>query len=274
MRHILVKKKALADQLYAAGHERRRLRGARQEAFRGPGLEGHGRQDDGLEGPAGARVRQGRLRARTSNEISKPVKTQYGWHIIQALTKIKKATHDAAVRGQAADPPAAPPAEEAGGDEEVGRRHVEASSRSKTATRSATRRRRRRPPAPPRPRSRSLSLADALLELQELTERLRRDCPVGSGADRAHDRAAHGRGGVRGRGRCARRRRREAPRRARRSSLPGLLPRAASRRSRATGDLEAAARGDPREARRAGIRTSSATRRRRRRAACASAGRS
>ena len=53
--------------------------------------------------------------------------------------------------------------------------------------------------------------------------------PVGPRADRAHDRPAHGRGGVRGRRRGARRRRREAARRARRPALPGLLPRAAAR---------------------------------------------
>ena len=26
------------------------------------------------------------------NELSQPIKTQYGWHIIEALTRIKKAT--------------------------------------------------------------------------------------------------------------------------------------------------------------------------------------
>ena len=44
---------------------------------------------------------------------------------------------------------------------------------------------------------------------------------MGSRADRADDRAAHGRGGLRGRRRRARRRRREAARRARRPALPG-----------------------------------------------------
>ena len=58
---------------------------------------------------------------------------------------------------------------------------------------------------------------------------------LGPRADGAHDRAAHGRGGVRGRRRCPRRRRREAPRRARRPALPGLLPRAARSRSKTTG---------------------------------------
>ena len=65
--------------------------------------------------------------------------------------------------------------------------------------------------------------------------------PVGPRADGAHDRPAHGRGGVRGRRRRARRRRREAPRRARRPSLPGLLPRAAARRS-ATSAISTASR--------------------------------
>src|SRR6266545_4644840 len=46
-------------------------------------------------------------------------------------------------------------------------------------SRSATRRRPRPPASPPPPprRSNTLALADALLELQELTVRLRRDCP-------------------------------------------------------------------------------------------------
>ena len=64
VRHILVKKKALADDLYQQLTERRQLRGAREEVLAGPGLESIGRQADDLEGPAGARVRQVRLRAR------------------------------------------------------------------------------------------------------------------------------------------------------------------------------------------------------------------
>src|SRR4051794_8626755 len=47
-------------------------------------------------------------------------------------------------------------------------------TRRRSTTRSATRPRRRRPRDRPRA---SLSLADALLDLQQLTERLRRDCP-------------------------------------------------------------------------------------------------
>ena len=95
---------------------------------------------------------------------------------------------------------------------------------------------------------------------------------MGSRADGADDRAAHGRGGVRGRRRGARGRRREAPRRARRPPLPGLLPgpaargagqRAISRPSRAASTRSSSA----------GTRTSSATPRRGPPAACASAGR-
>ena len=47
-----------------AAEERRQLRGAGEEVLAGPGLEGIGRQADDLEGPAGARVRQGRVRTR------------------------------------------------------------------------------------------------------------------------------------------------------------------------------------------------------------------
>src|SRR5690348_17517546 len=46
--------------------------------------------------------------------------------------------------------------------------------RRRARTRASSRRRRRAPRPPP---ARPLALADALVELQELTERLRRDCP-------------------------------------------------------------------------------------------------
>ena len=56
--------------------------------------------------------------------------------------------------------------------------------------------------------------------------------PVGPRAGRAHDRPAHGRGGLRARRRGAPGRRREAARRARRRALPGALPLAAARGAR------------------------------------------
>ena len=106
------------------------------------------------------------------------------------------------------------------------------------------------PPARPaavhdrRPRAAAVSLARGALDLQELTERLRRDCPWDREQTARDDRPAHGRGGLRGRGRGARRRRREAARRARRPALPGLLPRAAARGAR---------RGRPRARSRAAV---------------------
>ena len=91
-------------------------------------------------------------------------------------------------------------------------------------------------------------LAEALLELQELTRRLRRDCPWDREQTARTIVPAHGRGGVRGRGRRARGRRREAARRARRPAVPGVLPsrccsRSGQRRPRGGGAA------DPREAR-------------------------
>ena len=66
VRHILVKKKALADQHLPAAEARRELRRARQEVLDRPELEGLRRQADDLEGPPGARVRQGRLLAQAA----------------------------------------------------------------------------------------------------------------------------------------------------------------------------------------------------------------
>ena len=94
---------------------------------------------------------------------------------------------------------------------------------------------------------------------------------LGSRADRAHDRAAHGRGGVRGRRRGARGRRREAPRRARRPALPGLLPLPAARGARATA-ISRRSRAASTRSSCAATRTSSARSRRRPRAACARTG--
>ena len=76
-------------------------------------------------------------------------------------------------------------------------------------------------------------LREALLELDAITRRLRRECPVGPRAGRAQHRPAHRRGGLRAGRRRALRRRREAARRAGRRAVPGLLPRRCCSRSAA-----------------------------------------
>ena len=87
----------------------------------------------------------------------------------------------------------------------------------------------------------------ALVDLQELAERLRRDCP-GTGRRPSARSSRTRRGGLRGRRRRRRGRRRQAGRRARGPALPDRLPRApprGARRRRPGGGR----RGDPRQAR-------------------------
>ena len=98
VRHILVKKKALADDDRAAAQERRELRDAGEEVLPGPGLEEDRRQAHGpRQGPDRAAVRQGRLRDQDERDLA-PVKTQFGWHIIQALTPVKPEERHASSR--------------------------------------------------------------------------------------------------------------------------------------------------------------------------------
>ena len=75
-----------------------------------------------------------------TNELSEPVKTQYGWHIIKALSDMKPVA-DAAEGRQGADPAAAAPGEEQQGEHGL----VEGDERRAT-TRSSTRSATRRPP--------------------------------------------------------------------------------------------------------------------------------
>ena len=88
VRHILVTSKALADDLHAQLTERRRLRRTRQEVLDGSGLDKTGGKltiQRGQTVPEFEKV----AFALGVGELSKPVKTQFGWHIIEALSAEK-----------------------------------------------------------------------------------------------------------------------------------------------------------------------------------------
>ncbi len=90
MRHILVKKKAQADQLY-----RQLQNGGDFAALARKHSEDTGSKDNGgkLTISRGQTVKEFDTRAfqLKKNEISRPVKTEFGFHIIQALSDVKPA---------------------------------------------------------------------------------------------------------------------------------------------------------------------------------------
>ena len=87
VRHILVKKKALADKLYAAAQGRRATSPQLAKKYStdtGSKVNG-GKLTGGTKGRTVPAVRQGRVLAQDERRSRKPVHTQFGWHIIQAL---------------------------------------------------------------------------------------------------------------------------------------------------------------------------------------------
>ena len=92
VRHILVKTKAVADSVRRPAEAgRRELRRAREEVLAGPGLEGTGGKLTITAGQTVAAVRPDRVRAEEERRSRAPVKTEYGYHIIQALADVKPA---------------------------------------------------------------------------------------------------------------------------------------------------------------------------------------
>jgi parvulin-like peptidyl-prolyl isomerase len=91
VRHILVKKKALADQLYGQVSGGGDFAALAKKHSEDPGSKDSGGKltiSKGRQVPEFDKT----AFALSTREISQPVKTDYGWHIIQALTPIKKAT--------------------------------------------------------------------------------------------------------------------------------------------------------------------------------------
>ncbi len=231
VRHILVKDKATADKLYGQLKADRRLRASprwRRSTRPGSRLEGAGRPADDPKGQTVPAVRQGRVRAQDRRALEAG----------QDAVRLAHHPGDEADHSRARRRPS--------------RRSRRRSSSSCSSSSGATTlqkwlddvkkrvrredlvrgglRARRRRTAVDDDRL-SLGLAEALLDLQRLTERLRRDCPwdreqtartiVPHTVEEAYEVADAALAGDP----------REAARRARRPPLPGLLPGPAPRRA-------------------------------------------
>lgn len=91
VRHILVKKKGLADQLYAQVTSGGNFAALAKQHSEDPGSKSTGGKMTISKGRQVPEFDKAAF-ALGVNEISKPIKTQYGWHIIQALTPMKKSS--------------------------------------------------------------------------------------------------------------------------------------------------------------------------------------
>ena len=89
VRHVLVKKKALADQLYEDLRAGGDWNAIAKEHSQDPASKNKGGKMVATKGQLVPEFEQTAFTI-GNNGISKPVKTQYGWHIIQALGPVKK----------------------------------------------------------------------------------------------------------------------------------------------------------------------------------------
>ena len=91
VRHILVKKKALADQLYQQLQNGGNFAALAKKYSQDPSSKDQGGKLTVSKGRQVPEFDKAAF-ALKAHQLSQPVKTQYGWHIIEAMTAIKKAT--------------------------------------------------------------------------------------------------------------------------------------------------------------------------------------
>ncbi|MFL5917077.1 MAG: peptidylprolyl isomerase [Gaiellaceae bacterium] len=91
VRHILVQKKALADSLYAQLKAGANFAALAKKYSKDPGSASQGGKLTVSKGQTVPEFDKTAFSLKTG-QISQPVKTQYGYHIIQALTGVKAAT--------------------------------------------------------------------------------------------------------------------------------------------------------------------------------------
>jgi parvulin-like peptidyl-prolyl isomerase len=89
VRHVLVKKKALADDLHAQLKAGGNWQAIAKKHSQDPASKNQGGKMTATKGQLVPEFEQTAFTI-GDNGISKPVKTQYGWHVIQALGPVKK----------------------------------------------------------------------------------------------------------------------------------------------------------------------------------------
>jgi len=90
VRHILVNNEKLADQLYAQLKGGADFAALAKKYSKDPGSAAQGGKLTISKGQTVAEFDKAAFALKT-NELSKPIKTQYGWHIIQPLSAVRAA---------------------------------------------------------------------------------------------------------------------------------------------------------------------------------------